>query len=182
MKDESKYYVTLKGKVNVTEQEISQDVAAKIIRLIIPMPSGESLGEEVVLSSASTAVVPASSLTAKGFMSQKQPRSDMERIACLAYYKTHYQKISHFKTSDLSHLNAEAAQPKFSNAAVAVANSTIQEYLTAAGNGKKQITTRGEALVSALPDRAAVKNALDANPMRGNKRRKDVSTRKKGKK
>src|SRR5689334_19404588 len=37
----------------------------------------------------------------KQFLMEKQPRTDVERIACLAYYLTHYRDIPHFKTLDL---------------------------------------------------------------------------------
>jgi hypothetical protein len=51
----------------------------------------------------------------KQFMLTKQPRTDVELIACLAFYLTHYRNFPHFKTLDLAKLNTEAAQPKFSN-------------------------------------------------------------------
>src|SRR5215469_1169770 len=56
----------------------------------------------------------------KQFLHEKEPRTDVERIACLAFYLTHYRGIQHFKTLDISKLNTEAAQIKFSNAALAV--------------------------------------------------------------
>jgi hypothetical protein len=54
------------------------------------------------------------SISPKEFIVQKDPRTDIERVACLAYYLTHYRDMPHFKTIDLSKLNTEAAQPKFS--------------------------------------------------------------------
>ncbi len=51
----------------------------------------------------------------KEFLRDKKPASDVERVACLAYYLTHHRDIPHFKTVDISALNTEAAQPKFSN-------------------------------------------------------------------
>ena len=59
-------------------------------------------------------------ITPKEFILQKQPHTGVERVACLAYYLTHYRDISHFKTLDISKLNTEAAQPKFANAALSV--------------------------------------------------------------
>ena len=61
--------------------------------------------------------------TPKQFMLEKRPQTDIERVACLAYYLTHYRDQLHFKTFDLSKLNTEAAQIKFSNAAQAAANA-----------------------------------------------------------
>ena len=53
----------------------------------------------------------------KEFLFQKQPKTDIERIACLAFYLTHFRDTPHFKTLDLAKLNTEAAQIKFSNTA-----------------------------------------------------------------
>jgi hypothetical protein len=53
--------------------------------------------------------------TPKQFLLEKEPRTDVERIACLAYYLTHYRDMPHFKTIDLNKLNTEAAQQRLSN-------------------------------------------------------------------
>jgi hypothetical protein len=100
------------------------------------------------------------SLSPKAFIMQKQPRTDVERVACLAYYLTHYRDMPHFKTIDLSKLNTEAAQPKFSNAAVAVDNATKTGYLVPATKGNKQLSAAGEHFVFALPDRDAARAAM----------------------
>lgn len=100
------------------------------------------------------------SLNAKEFLNQKQPATDVERVACLAFYLTHYQDTPHFKTVDISRLNTEAAQIKFSNAAFTVANATKLGYITQAGKGAKQISALGEQFVQALPDRDAAKAAM----------------------
>jgi len=113
------------------------------------------------------------SLSPKEFLRDKLPRTDIERVACLAYYLTHYRELLHFKTVDLSTLNIEAAQPKFSNAHLAVNNATIAGLLVQAGKGSKQISAAGEAFVGALPDRDAAKESL-AN-LRLKKRGKKIS-------
>src|SRR5216683_6268059 len=84
------------------------------------------------------------SLSVKEFMLEKQPRSDVERVATLAYYLTNFRDQPHFKTLDISKLNTEAAQPKFSNAAKAVDNATKLGYLVPATKGNKQISAAGE--------------------------------------
>ena len=99
-------------------------------------------------------------LSPKDFLFQKQPRTDIERIACLAYYLTHYRSTKHFKTIDLSKLNTEAAQIKFSNAAFTVVNATNSGLLVPAEKGNKQISALGERYVEALPDRNAAKEAM----------------------
>lgn len=110
-------------------------------------------------------------LSAKQFLYEKKPVTDIERIACLAYYLTHYRSMPHFKTLDLSTLNTEAAQIKFSNAATAVENATLAGLLVAAGGGKKQISAVGELYVEKLPDRDAAKDAIaHVRPRRKSKR------------
>jgi hypothetical protein len=96
----------------------------------------------------------------KQFLEEKQPTSDVERVACLAFYLAHYRNTPHFKTVDISKLNTEAAQFKFSNAAAAVNNAAFRGLLTTAGRGNKQISALGEQFVAALPDREAAKKVL----------------------
>ena len=91
----------------------------------------------------------------KTFMLEKQPRTDVERIACLAYYLTHFRDTPHFKTLDLAKLNTEAAQPKFSNAAYASTNAANLGYLAPGLKGQRQLSAAGEQFVTALPDREA---------------------------
>lgn len=111
--------------------------------------------------------------TPKEFLISKQPRTDVERIACLAYYLTHYREMPHFKTLDLAKLNTEAAQPKFSNAAYAAANAANMGYLAPATKGLRQLSAAGEQFVDALPDREAARLAMkNARPRRISRRNK----------
>ena len=106
----------------------------------------------------------------KAFLAHKAPKTDMERIAVLAYYLTHGRNTLYFTTKELNDLNTDAAGPRFSNAAYSASNAMKKSgFLTAAPGGKRQITSRGEALVSALPDRDAAKTALET--MSGKPRR-----------
>jgi hypothetical protein len=95
--------------------------------------------------------------TPKEFVRIKQPMTDVQRIACLAYYLARARGIAGFKTLDLTKLNTEAAGVRFSNAAVATNNAILGGFLAAAGGGKKQITALGEEIVDALPDQERVK-------------------------
>jgi hypothetical protein len=106
----------------------------------------------------------------KDFLRDKKPRTDVDRVAVLAYYLTHYRGIPHFKTVDLSQLNTEAAQVKFSNAAQAVDNATKAGLLVTAVKGAKQLSAHGESYVQALPDREAAKVALQESRPRRRKR------------
>jgi len=101
-------------------------------------------------------------ISPKDFLRDKSPKTDIERIACLAYYITHYRDIAHFKTVDLSSLNTEAAQPKLSNPTVAVDNATRAGLLVQAVRGSKQLSSIGELFVQALPDRDAAKASLSS--------------------
>jgi hypothetical protein len=107
----------------------------------------------------------------KEFMLAKAPQTDVDRIACLAYYLTHYREQDGFKTLDLSKLNAEAAQLKFSNPAYATDNATKLGFLIPHQKGQKKISALGEIYVQALPDRAAAKSAMAAARPRRKKAR-----------
>lgn len=105
--------------------------------------------------------------TPREFMSRKKPQSHVERIACLAYYLTNYRDVRHFKSADISDLNVEAAGQKFGNLPRDIDNADRSSgYIVSAGKGTKQLTTRGEAVVDALPDREGVKLTLQEHPYR----------------
>lgn len=111
----------------------------------------------------------------KQFLLEKRPRTDVDRIAVLAYYLTHYRGQSEFKTIDLSSLNTEAAQIKFSNAAQSVDNATKAGLLAQANKGAKQLSALGEVYVSQLPDHDKARESLrEHRPYRKSKRRKEA--------
>lgn len=98
----------------------------------------------------------------KEFLLERQPKTDVERVACLAYYLTHYRDTPHFKTLDISKLNTEAAQPKFSNPAWPLDNAVKRGYLVQASRGNRQLSAFGERFVQALPDREAAKVVMES--------------------
>ncbi len=118
----------------------------------------------------------------KEFIRAKKPTTTAERLACLAYYLTHVRATTMFKTPDLVAVNTEAAGPRIANASRDVDNADRGSgYLVSAGGGSKQISARGEALVEALPDRDAVKQALEEHPHRRRvQKTKSSGGRKKG--
>ena len=113
-------------------------------------------------------------MSAKDFLNEKSPKTDVERIACLAYYLTHYKSTPHFKTLDLSLLNTEAAQPKFANTAYSANNAIKMGYLAPALKGQRQLSAMGERFVRALPDRNAAKDVLVSVRRRSKSRRNAV--------
>ena len=101
------------------------------------------------------------SLSPKEFLHSKEPQTDVERIACLAYFVKHYRDTPHFKNIDLSELNTEAAQPKISNVSQAVANAVRAGFLVPAPSGQRQLSSMGEQFILALPDREAARIAIE---------------------
>jgi hypothetical protein len=98
--------------------------------------------------------------TPKAFVFAKRPATDVERVATLAYYLTHYRDTPFFKTLDIGKLNTEAAQLKFANASNAVENAVKTGWLVPASKGAKQLSALGEVYVQALPDRDAARSAV----------------------
>jgi hypothetical protein len=128
-----------------------------------------------------TAGVPAaydiSALTPKQFLALKKPKTDIERMTCLAYYLTNARGENHFGTRELTDLNTEAAGARFSNPSYTARDATNRNgYLAPAGQGLKQITPLGEEIVEAMPDRDAVDSVISQAP----RRRRRKATRKTG--
>lgn len=161
------------NKVIASLQNLQHDVRERLLKTVITffgiksikLSSGNEVREESFLSghdniqSIST-FSEDRSMSPKAFLLEKQPKTDVERVACLAYYLTHYRETPHFKTIDISKLNTEAAQIKFSNPATAVDNATSLGYLALATKAQKQISAVGEIFVQRLPDRTAAKEAM----------------------
>ena len=109
----------------------------------------------------------------KQFLKDKRPATAVERVACLAYFLHHHYDQPYFKTSDISKLNTEAAQPKFGNASQAVANALSLGYLAAGPKNHRQLSAFGEEFVTALPDRDAAKEVSNLmRPVRKRRSRK----------
>lgn len=110
-------------------------------------------------------------ISPKDFLFRKRPRSEVDRVTCLAYYLTHHRDLPHFKTTEISKLNTEAAQTKLSNASQTVANAMRRGLLATAAGGAKQLSAVGEKYVEVLPDLAAAKAlASDMGSRRSRKR------------
>lgn len=108
--------------------------------------------------------------TPKEFLLQKRPNTNVERVACLAYYLTHFRDTPHFKNTDINKLNTEAAQIKLSNVSYTVNDAVKTGYLAIAAKGMKQLSAQGEQYVEALPDRAAAKEVKPRTPRRSRRK------------
>jgi hypothetical protein len=130
----------------------------------------------VVLDEANgveTALTRRANLSVKDFMKAKRPQSDLERVACLAFYLTHMRKMPHFKTHDVEKLNVEAAGAAFSDLPKAMGNALhLRGFLARVGGGKRQLTTYGEDIVNALPDREKVKLVSSQMPKKRSHRKR----------
>jgi len=169
------------GSVIVPERVISEEIALKVITLIMGGPGQaqeESGGGNLNHKAGSEEPGLGDNPTPKTFIAQKKPSSEIERITCLAYYLDRYRNVSAFKTKDLTKLNTEAAQPTFSNPTVFARNAETAGYLAKAGGGSKQISDLGESLVKVFPDREKVKKVL-ADYKTNRKRRAKKSRAKK---
>lgn len=93
----------------------------------------------------------------KAFMAEKKPATDVERVACLAYYLTHHRDTKQFKAGDIRALAEEAGQKPFSNTMTSVNNTTRAGFLSAVSRGNKRLSATGKRYVDKLPDRAAAK-------------------------
>lgn len=116
-------------------------------------------------------------MSVKDFIFEKNPETESERMACLAYYLTHYLDKPHFKTVDLTRLNIDAAQRTFSNPAVATSNAVRDGFFVAAPKGGfRQLSAMGERFVHALPDREAANAVKKRMVVRRRRRSIEQST------
>jgi hypothetical protein len=159
-------------------QPLDDDQRQRAIQWLIPAlgvtaevePSGNTPADPLAGAQPSAGSGSSRALKVKDFMTQKKPTTAVERMACLAFYLTHMRDQPVFKTPDLVALNTEAAGMKFANARRDLNNADHQSgFVVSAGGGDKQITSRGEAVVVALPDREKVAAALTEHPF--NRRR-----------
>jgi hypothetical protein len=116
--------------------------------------------------------------TIKQFLKSKSPEEDVARVTTFAYYLTYAEKLSNFKVEKLSTARIDAAVPKF-NMSRAIWNTQRSGFLTTAGKrGLYQITSAGEALVEAMPNKAAVEKIKAEGAKRRRKSTASKKTRK----
>jgi len=169
---ENQYKLSVIGNGINVKRDISENTARRILNLILEGSIFEETTPNSLEKGQSDERDGGGSVpTSKAFMASKRPATDIERITCLAYYLSCFKGMVDFRTIELTKLNTDASQPRLSNATFAARNAVQKDLLTLAGGGRKKITTKGEALVEALPDREKVKEALANNVLRRNRKK-----------
>lgn len=181
MAGQEEFKVTIKGPGLSFDQPIDKAAANRIMSFLMTGSALPDAGGQGGGTGAATGGLGAnrSGLNPKQFIASKKPRTQYERVACIADYLTNVRNTPQFDTDAIAALNTEAAQAPIKNIGVIVRDTAHKYgYLSAAGNGNnKQITVLGEAVASALPDRDAVKAAIAEN--RPSRKRKRVARKKK---
>jgi len=143
-------------------------VASAVSNLQVPatsinLPNNPGTGGGLNPLPANIAGTPGSKEHAKAFLRQKSPQSDVQRVACLAYYLAKFKDTPEIKTKDVGGMNTLAAGTRISNVSKSLDNATHQNrYFAPAGKGKKQLTAFGELIVEALPDQMKVAEVVAA--------------------
>lgn len=142
-----------------------------------PAPAAKSSRAKKPRAAApAAAAAPASgAMSPKEFLAQKTPKTDVERVACFAYYLARHRSTPRFKTSDVTALNSEAGRPNFANAASAVNNAARAGFLDTAARGLKRLSARGEKYVDTLPDQAAAKDQMRKSKARRGRPKADAA-------
>lgn len=87
---------------------------------------------------------------ASDFFATKQPRTDVERVLCLAHCLTNIFGRRTFASTDISRLNLDLGMQKFSNPSFAIRKARTRGLLSETDNGQLALTTDGIAYVEAL--------------------------------
>jgi hypothetical protein len=163
------------NKLDADQRKRILSTIATFYQIDIYKPAGSTypLSEQSIRAGTPTTFSEDRTMSVKDFLWQKQPKTAVERVACLAYYLAHYRETPFFKTIEISKLNTEAAQVKFSNAAVAVNDAYKTGYLVAAERGKKQLSALGEQFVRALPDRETARAIVSSARRRRRKKARE---------
>jgi hypothetical protein len=116
---------------------------------------------------------------ARSFIRAKKPASDVERVACLGYYLLKTTAQPGFTSKDLAAAHTDSGGSKI-NMPRALDNATRQsKFLSNRSRSEKQLTTLGEDVAEALPDRDRVNQIMaDAKGARKGKRAKAKKTKK----
>jgi hypothetical protein len=118
------------------------------------------------------------------FITRKHPIDTYQRLACLAYFLEHKEGKTDIFSKDLENANTEARQIRLANTTRVLDHAARRlGFFASSSRGKKRLTSRGVAVVEALPDQAAVKTALQeySMPKKGGRRARSHAKTKSGK-
>jgi hypothetical protein len=167
------FNLSLTGEGITVERNVSAALARRILALVLGGPaappqdggdSSETEGDDDV--DLAPAPPKAGNKDPKAFLGSKKPTMDIEKVACLAYVLTHHRGMERFKTKDLTKAATDARTSPFSNPTQAAKNAARAQYLASAGKGFWLLTSFGEEIVDALPNREKVKTVQENAPRR----------------
>src|SRR5437660_12654500 len=103
------YKLKITGMGVAVERSINETAARQIIDLVMggtapTVPLARNQGGPAAAVEGHT-----EGATPKAFVTAKRPKTDLERVTCLAYYLIRNRDAAGFKTKDLTELNIEAA-------------------------------------------------------------------------
>ena len=135
-------------------------------------------GSPGIATNGSLAASSQAALTKKdprAFMRIKNPSTDTQRIACLAYFLVHTTGKLGFSSKEIREANTNSGGTSI-NLTRALDNATRKtKYLSKRGPREKQLTTLGEDIAVALPDQQAVRDieATAGSRRKGAKKKKN---------
>ena len=132
-------------------------------------PQGAASSSGLALGQANGDVASAlSRKDVRAFIRLKKPETDVERVACLGYFLAKTAGAPGFTAKDVKQAHIDSGGSAI-NLPRALDNATRgAKYLSSRGPREKQLTTLGEDVVEALPNREAV-NLLKQKPARKRK-------------
>lgn len=156
--DALKLVIEALDPLETAEKQWVLQSAASLWSVAAPALGSNNSGKPVGPAGAGSAPVANHGQDLKSFVKAKNPQSETQRVACLAYYLANFRDTHAFKAADIAKLNTEAKGPAFNvPRAVSNAANAKHRYLSPVGKGQKQITSHGEEIVEALPDMEKVK-------------------------
>ncbi|XOB42409.1 MAG: hypothetical protein ACKKMP_03560 [Candidatus Nealsonbacteria bacterium] len=124
--------------------------------------------------------VPPVSKSIDKFVAEKNPKDQYQRVAVLAYYLKHSEKVNEFKNKEIDLANRRARQAKIGNPADVIGKAeTRYGFLTKGVKTGRQLSTLGEKIVDALPDHEKVKAIIKSSkkPRKRAKKRKRTKSK-----
>jgi hypothetical protein len=141
-------------------QWVLQSAASRWMLPVPTPPGGGGLPGSPGGGNAPDAQAAITAKNVRTFVKAKKPGNDAERVACLGYYIMQTTAHPGFARKHINEAHTNSGGSNI-NMTRALDNATRKsKYLSNRGKREKQLTTLGEDVVEALPDRAAVAAVL----------------------